>query len=185
MHHGAYGGDIGTIATGFHHIDINAPVNPWQRAAVFDLGQGLRGFKLLPRDFRGAQKIIPIAALEAQMQRFSTRRASGQHQYFGLNSRYLVKFILKCCQNQIAVQIGSFAAIFPWDGFQLDLANRVFGPLCAPSIAVQTSVSGKGKSIFDPGMGQNNCLGLTHQFIFLLQREIAAGFHIDDGLFCL
>ena len=58
---------------------------------------------------------------------FITGRSTLDPEHFYLDARQLFKRFYKLFHDHIAVKLGAIPPVFPWDGFKLNLCNRVFG----------------------------------------------------------
>ena len=70
------------------------------------------------------------------MHRFIAGRSALDPEHFYLDARQLFKRCYQLFHDQIAVKLGAIPAVFPWDGFKLNLRNRVFGLFSARGVLI-------------------------------------------------
>ena len=136
MHHGPNRGHIGAIAPCLFNIDVNLPINAGQGPRVFHQSQPFGLVKYVSHFLGDAQQFGPIIPRKPQMHRFIAGRSALDPEHFYLDARQLFKRCYQLFHDQIAVKLGAIPAVFPCDGFKLNLRNRVFGLFSARGVLI-------------------------------------------------
>ena len=98
--------------------------------------------------------------------------------YLGVDAGDHGELLGQLVDDTVAVEGGVVLAILPRDRFELDLADRVLGRLCAAGIAVEPAVACEGKRVAGARMGDHDLFGAAHQRVFFGEAQVAAGAHV-------
>ncbi len=178
MDHRPHRDHIRTKAAGLFHVDVNLPIDTGQGAGVFNLDQSVGVSEFLIYDFGRNQQVFPIAAGQTHIQRFAGCRPHVGIQQVYLNARDGLEAGFNFSHDCLAA-----APFVPGFQFNLHLTDGVKRGNGAAGVLVQATRTGKGKSAFHSFHRQNFYLGLTHQRVLFVKRQIAPRPDIGDGAF--
>ena len=167
--------------------------------------QADRFIEMCARRFGKSGQRAPVVAFDPQMHRLGRGGATRLAENFDLDTGDFLSFLGQLGDDRVAV-IGVYLdraadlviqerngepgfahhrALIPGGGFKLNLTDGVAGRLCAAGVVVQPAIPGKGKGGLHTGMSQNDLFDLFDQIILLINRQVAAPAHVNDGLFRL
>ena len=152
-------------------VDIQFPFNSGHRAAVLDINEAWHGFHLVADTLQDRLDDIGRQAAEFDINRLALARTA--------------LFLAK-----LDIDAGKIGSLFPQIGqnctggvtvapeleLKGQLANDVF------AIVLPTVAAGAGIDGFQPVMAEHTILDLTHQGIFLPDREITPGMYQNDRI---
>ena len=182
MNHTANRGHIGTEPAGFLDIHVNLPIDSGQGQGVLYIRKPGRGREAFRGNRDGGQKVLPIVTLQPQMHRLARRRPTRQRQDFGLDARDFRQPGAHIFHDDIAIQIGTVLACFPWRHLDLQLTDCIARTTCAACVLVQTTRTGKAEHAFNAFCAQNHILSLLHQGILFGDRKVAARADVNNCL---